>query len=111
MATPPDKMPSQEKLLVDYIHRLEKHKDGRGVVQVHLSQLRPFNRREQHIRTASGHFEQMVKDMSGQLITLKNSDLFFIFKNVTAQHGCWSSIFSRGAFLRSTDLTVSSGFR
>ena len=81
MTTPPDKMPSQEKLLVDYIHRLEKHKDGRGVVQVHLSQLRPFNRREQHIRTASGHFEQMVKDMSGQLITLKNSDLFFIFKN------------------------------
>lgn len=81
MATAPDKLPSQEKLLVDYIHRLEKHKNSRGLVHVHLSKLRPFNRRDQHIRVASGHFEQMVKDMSGQLFTLKNADLFFIFKN------------------------------
>ena len=80
MATTPDKLPSQEKLLVDYIHRLEKHRAGRTLVQVHLSKLRPFNRRDQHIRAAAGHFEQFVKDMSGQLFTLKNSDLFFIFK-------------------------------
>lgn len=81
MATQPERMPSQEKLLVDYIHRLEKHRKGRGLVQVHLSQLRPFNRREQHIRTAAGHFESMIKDMSGQLFALKNADLFFIFKS------------------------------
>jgi hypothetical protein len=80
MATAPDKLPSQEKLLLDYIHRLEKHKAGRGLVHVHLSQLRPFNRRE-HIRVASGHFEGMVSDMTGQLFTLKNADLFFVFKN------------------------------
>ncbi len=71
MATAPDKLPSQEKLLLDYIHRLEKHKAGRGLVHVHLSQLRPFNRRDQHIRVASGHFEGMVSDMTGQLFTLK----------------------------------------
>ncbi len=81
MATTPDKLPSQEKLLVDYITRLEKHKDGRGLVHVHLSQLRPFNRREQHIRVASGHFEGMVSDMTGQLFTLKNADLFFVYKD------------------------------
>lgn len=81
MAKAPDKLPSQEKLLVDYVHRLEKHKNGRGLVHVHLSQLRPFNRREQHIRVAAGHFEGMVSDMSGQLFTLKNADLFFIFKD------------------------------
>ncbi len=81
MATAPDKLPSQEKLLVDYIHRLEKHKAGRGLVHVHLSQLRPFNRRDQHIRVAAGHFEGMVSDMTGQLFTLKNADLFFVFKD------------------------------
>lgn len=81
MATTPDKLPSQEKLLVDYVHRLEKHKDGRGLVHVHLSQLRPFNRRDQHIRVAAGHFEGMVGDMTGQLFTLKNADLFFVFKD------------------------------
>lgn len=80
MATAPERVPSQEKLLVDYIHRLEKHKTGRGLVHVHLSQLRPFNRREQHIRVAAGHFESMVQELTGQLFTLKNADLFFVFK-------------------------------
>jgi hypothetical protein len=80
MATTPDKVPSQEKLLVDYVHRLEKHRDDRGLVHVHLSKLRPFNRREQHIRVAAGHFEQFVQDLTGQLFMLKNSDLFFFYK-------------------------------
>ncbi len=81
MATQPERMPSQEKLLIDYVRRLEKLKDGRGLAHIHLSQLRPFNRRDQHIRTAAGNFDQLVKDMQGQLFTLKNSDLFFFFKN------------------------------
>ena len=81
MATAPDRMPSQEKLLTDYVRRLEKLKDGRGLAHIHLSKLRPFNRRDQHIRTAAGNFDQLVKDMQGQLFTLKNSDLFFFFKN------------------------------
>ncbi|MGJ3261536.1 MAG: hypothetical protein ACFE0S_18190 [Rhodospirillales bacterium] len=81
MATAPERMPSQEKLLTDYVRRLEKLKDGRGLAHIHLSQLRPFNRRDQHIRTAAGNFDQLVKDMQGQLFTLKNSDLFFFFKN------------------------------
>jgi len=80
MATTPEKLPSQEKLLVDYILRLEKHRTGRSLVHVHLSQLRPFNRRDQHIRTAASHFEPFVKDLTGQLFSLKNSDLFFVFK-------------------------------
>jgi len=80
MATQPDKMPSQEKLLIDYVHRLEKLKEGRGLVHVHLSHLRPFNRRDQHIRTAAGNFDGLVKDMIGQLFKIKNADLFFIYK-------------------------------
>ena len=71
----------QENLLLEYIHRLEKHKGGRKVVHVHLSELRPFNRREQHIRTAASHFETFIKDLQGQLFVLKNADIFFIFKS------------------------------
>ncbi len=86
MATPPteapkQQLPSQENLLLDYIRRLEKHKQGRKVVHLHLSELRPFNRREQHLRTAAGNFEPLVKSMDGQLFTLKNSDLIFIYKD------------------------------
>ncbi len=75
------RMPSQEKLLIDYVQRLEKHREGRAAVQVHLSALRPFNRRENHLRAAGNHFEPVIKSMSGQLFTLKNADLFFFFKN------------------------------
>ncbi len=104
MATTPERIPSQEKLLVDYIHRLEKHKDDRGLVHVHLSQLRPFNRRDQHIRVAAGHFESLVQDMTGQLFTLKNADLFFVFKNqVRAQV---EDILQRIRFLFSDDPLV-----
>jgi EAL domain-containing protein (putative c-di-GMP-specific phosphodiesterase class I) len=75
------RIPSQENLLLDYVRRLENHKEGRKVVHVHLSKLRSFNRRDQHIRTAASTFEPLVKELQGQLFTLKNADLFFIYKS------------------------------
>lgn len=87
MAMPPEgarQLPSQEKLLQDYVRRLEKHKDGRKIVHLHLSGLRPINRKDQHIRTAASNFEPLVKDMLGQLFIVKNADVFFIYKD-TAQ--------------------------
>ncbi len=75
------RLPSQERLLVDYVQRLEKHREGRSVVQVHLSALRPFNRRDHHLRAAANNFEPIIKAMSGQLFLLKNGDVFFFFKN------------------------------
>ncbi len=73
-------IPSQENLLLDYIHRLEGHKQGRRVVHIHLSGLRPFNRRDQHIRMAANNFDALIADLHGQLFTMKNSDIFFVFK-------------------------------
>ena len=73
-------LPSQESLLLDYIQRLEGHKEDRRVVHIHLSSLRPFNRREQHIRMAVNNFDSLMANLDGQLFTLKNSDIFFIFK-------------------------------
>lgn len=84
MAESPDgnkRMASQEQLLVDYVRRLEQHAQGRSLAQVHLSALRPFNRRDQHLRAAATEFEPLIKSMSGQLFLLKNGDIFFFFKN------------------------------
>ncbi|MEQ8667137.1 MAG: hypothetical protein RIC16_15575 [Rhodospirillales bacterium] len=75
------RMASQEQLLVDYVRRLEQHAQGRSLVQVHLSALRPFNRRDQHLRAAATEFEPLIKSMSGQLFLLKTGDIFFFFKN------------------------------
>ncbi|MEX2449239.1 MAG: hypothetical protein WD407_00120 [Rhodospirillales bacterium] len=77
---PLQRTPSQENLLLDYMHRLEQHKEGRKLVHLHLSALRPFNRREHHIRAAAENFEPFVTAMDGQLFLLKNADIFFVFK-------------------------------
>jgi len=71
---------NQENLFYDYIRRLEHHRQGREMVHFHLSRLRPFNRREHHIRVAADAFEGMVKDLLGQIFTFKNADIIFIFK-------------------------------
>jgi hypothetical protein len=73
-------LPSQESLLLDYVRRLEKHRQGRMAVHIRLSNLRPFNRKENHLRAAAECFEDMVKAMRGQLFRLNNSDFFFVFK-------------------------------
>lgn len=71
---------NQESLFLDYVRRLELHRQGREMAHFHLSKLRPFNRREHHIRVAADAFEGMVKELLGQIFILNNSDIIFIFK-------------------------------
>ena len=73
-------LPSQENLLLDYVHRLERHTAGRRAVHVHVSRLRPENRRENHVRIATNAFEGLVRERMGQIFTLSNADIFFVFK-------------------------------
>lgn len=73
-------LPSQENLLLDYVHRLERHRAGRRAVHIHVSRLRPENRRESHVRIATNAFETLVRERQGQIFSLSNSDLFFVFK-------------------------------
>ncbi|MBI4185133.1 MAG: hypothetical protein HY521_14175 [Proteobacteria bacterium] len=78
----PSKMSSNfpEVQLVDYIRRLENHRMGRHAVQIHLSRLKPHNRREHHLRMAYNNFESQVTDLEGQTFHLYNNDLFYVFK-------------------------------
>lgn len=76
-------LPSQEKLLLDYLRRLEDHKNGHHAVHLLLSKLKTYNRREHHVRAAANSFEYLIKELQGQLFILKNSDLFFFFKSDT----------------------------
>ena len=73
--------PSQEYLLLDYMQRLGRNLDGRMAVQIHLSRLRPKNRKEHHVRIAAVTFEGTVQNYDGQLFTMSNSDLFFVCKD------------------------------
>ena len=76
----PARTPSQENLLLDYIHRLERHRQDRKAVHIHLSELLPQNRRDHHMRIAASTFEPLVKLMLAQMFILANGDLMVIFK-------------------------------
>lgn len=72
---------SQAYLLLDYAQRLDRHRDGRRAVHIHLSRLKPQNRREQHIRVAVNTFQEIVSQYDGQVFVLSNCDLMFLFKD------------------------------
>jgi hypothetical protein len=76
-----EQLPDYEELLVDYAERLRKHLPGRRAVHIHLSQLKPHNRREHHIRIAASSFNALVQRHEGQLFILKNCDLVVVLKN------------------------------
>jgi hypothetical protein len=66
----------QHALLLDYVERLNQHRDGRRLVHLHLSALRPQNRRDHHIRIAMNAFEGLIRRFEGQMFHLRNDDLF-----------------------------------
>ena len=71
---------SQEAALVDYAERLERHRQDRVAVHVHLSRLQSYNRREHHLRIATSTFEDLVKPFEGRIFTLRNCDIVFVGK-------------------------------
>jgi hypothetical protein len=72
---------SQENLMLDYVHRLERHRQDRKAAHIHLSGLMAQNRRDHHMRIASNTFETLVKMMQAQVFHLANSDLMIIYKS------------------------------
>lgn len=73
-------LPPQESVLHEYVERLAKHRQGRRAVHVHISRLRPHNRRSHHLRIAASTFEPLVRAFDGALFRLCNEDLVVICK-------------------------------
>ncbi len=76
-----EKASNVEHLLHDFTERLEKHPFGWRAVIVHLSRLRPSNRRAQQIRVAANTFEARVRLFEGQIFLLQQGDIVFICKD------------------------------
>ncbi|KZC99602.1 hypothetical protein AUP43_14525 [Oceanibaculum pacificum] len=73
-------------MLLDYLQRLSRNSlGGRMAVHLHLSRLRPNNRRDHHIRIAAATFEGIVQNYEGQTFILSTSDIFFICKGASLQ--------------------------
>jgi hypothetical protein len=69
---------SQEYQLLEYVERLARNRDGRVAMHIHLSRLRAWNRRDQHLRVATSTFADLVRSLDGQGFVLRNSDIVFI---------------------------------
>ena len=73
----------QEELLLGHMRELEKDREDRGMVHLHLSNLKPNGDLEKKIQTVSARFESLVSspDSEAQFFKLKNSDIYVFFKN------------------------------
>ena len=60
------------------MHRLAKFRAGRRAIHMHLSNLRPSNKRADRVRIAINTFEFLVRHFEGQIFALNNADIIFI---------------------------------
>jgi hypothetical protein len=72
--------PSEESRLLDYAQRLARFRADRRAIQIHLSRLKSYNRRDHHIRIAANTFENLVRQFDGQIFVLSNQDIVFVCK-------------------------------
>lgn len=73
--------PSQEQVFLDYVLRLDRFRKDRRAIVIHISRLRPYNRREHHLRIASSCFDALAKKFEGGLFRMSNDDLVFVAKD------------------------------
>lgn len=78
-----EKSASVEAQLLDYTRRLGRYPLGRRAIVIHLSRLRPDNRRTHHIRIAANTFEALVKQFDGRIFLLQNADIVFVCKDAS----------------------------
>ncbi len=69
--------------LYDLAKRLDRYRADRRAVCIHLSRLKPYHRRNHHLRIAEAFFRGGVRTLMGELFILDNSDFFFIAKEAS----------------------------
>ena len=69
---------SRAYLLLDYVQRLERHREGRRAVHIHLPKLKAQNRREHHLRIAEYTFDELTKQFDAQAFAIQSGDIVFV---------------------------------
>lgn len=75
-----DELPNEESVLLDYVERLNRFRSGRRAIHIHMTRLKPFNRRQHHLRVAAATFETLIRSYEGALFRIFNSDIVVICK-------------------------------
>ena len=81
----PSEQTSPEAALGRYLMQIERRREGRRAVHIHISELRKGNRQPHHLRIAADTFESLAKAFDGQVFSLTNDDLFAFCKNAAIE--------------------------
>ncbi len=77
---PPVEQGQVERELLAYIKGLERNFYGWRAIHLHLSQLKPHNRRDFQLRIAASEFDNLLRRFSSELFQLSNGDIFYIWQ-------------------------------
>jgi hypothetical protein len=72
-----------ETQLLAFVRKLERNYYDWRVVHLHLSALRPRNRRDYQLRIAAREFDGLVRKFKSELFQVSNGDIFFIWHGGT----------------------------
>ncbi len=73
----------QEIMLLDYVERLQRYRDDRCAIHLHLCALQPHNRIRSRIRITANLFERLLKKFVGQIFELENGDIILVLKEAS----------------------------
>jgi hypothetical protein len=68
-----------ESQVLAYVRRLERNYFGWRAVHLHLSCLKPHNRRDYQLRIAAREFDGLLKKLKSELFQASNGDIFFLW--------------------------------
>jgi hypothetical protein len=72
-----------ETQLLAFVRKLERDYYDWRVAHLHLSGLRPRNRRDYQLRIAAREFDSLVRKFKSELFQISNGDIFFIWHRGT----------------------------
>ncbi|HET6520192.1 MAG TPA: hypothetical protein VFG47_10310 [Geminicoccaceae bacterium] len=72
-----------EAQLLDYVRQLERSYFEWRVAYLHLSKLRPHNRRDYQLRVAASEFESLLQRYNGHVFRLTDGDMVVFCKDAT----------------------------
>jgi len=75
------KLPTSEELLLDYARRLDRHREGRRALWLHLSRLARQNRHESNIRLAANLLRPLARRFQGEVFQLTSGDIVVCLKD------------------------------
>jgi hypothetical protein len=67
-----------ETQLLAFVRKLERNYYDWRVVHLHLSALKPRNRRDYQLRIAAREFDGLVRKFKSELFQVSNGDIFFM---------------------------------